>query len=51
MTYMCSYDHMDLPTLQQIHELCGEHVHFLVPLGEFSFHPDPHIALITHVLL
>lgn len=29
-----SYDHLDLPTLQQIHELRGERVHFLVPLGE-----------------
>ncbi|KAH9968567.1 beta-lactamase superfamily domain-containing protein [Russula compacta] len=27
------YDHLDLPTLQQIHELRGEQVHFLVPLG------------------
>ena len=28
-----TYDHLDLPTLQQIHDLCGENVHFLVPLG------------------
>ena len=28
-----SYDHLDLPTLQQIHDLRGENVHFLVPLG------------------
>jgi hypothetical protein len=41
---MCSYDHMDLPTLQQIHELCGEHVHFLVPLGEFLS-----ILTLTHI--
>lgn len=27
------YDHLDLPTLQQIYELRGERVHFLVPLG------------------
>ncbi|KAH8977571.1 Metallo-hydrolase/oxidoreductase [Lactarius akahatsu] len=27
------YDHLDLPTLQQIHELRGDRVHFLVPLG------------------
>ncbi|KAH9177195.1 hypothetical protein EDB89DRAFT_1517853 [Lactarius sanguifluus] len=29
-----SYDHLDLPTLQQIHELRGNRVHFVVPLGE-----------------
>ena len=28
-----TYDHLDLPTLQQIHDLCGKNVHFLVPLG------------------
>ncbi|KAH9038435.1 Metallo-hydrolase/oxidoreductase [Lactarius hengduanensis] len=27
------YDHLDLPTLRQIHELRGDRVHFLVPLG------------------
>ncbi|KAH9996334.1 beta-lactamase superfamily domain-containing protein [Russula vinacea] len=27
------YDHLDLPTLQQIHELRGEGVYFIVPLG------------------
>ncbi|KAI9435417.1 Metallo-hydrolase/oxidoreductase [Lactarius indigo] len=27
------YDHLDLPTLQQIHKLRGDRVHFLVPLG------------------
>ncbi|KAN0120837.1 Metallo-hydrolase/oxidoreductase [Russula decolorans] len=27
------YDHLDLPTLQRIHELRGERVHFIVPLG------------------
>ncbi|KAI0290195.1 Metallo-hydrolase/oxidoreductase [Multifurca ochricompacta] len=27
------YDHLDLPTLQQINEIRGERVHFLVPLG------------------
>ncbi|KAI0289145.1 beta-lactamase superfamily domain-containing protein [Russula brevipes] len=27
------FDHLDLPTLQQIHDLRGERVHFLVPLG------------------
>ncbi|KAI9507310.1 Metallo-hydrolase/oxidoreductase [Russula earlei] len=31
------YDHLDLPTLQKIYELRAEHVHFLVPLGEFLF--------------
>ncbi|KAF8264739.1 beta-lactamase superfamily domain-containing protein [Lactarius quietus] len=31
------YDHLDLPTLQQIHELRGERVHFLVPLGNKSW--------------
>ena len=30
---MYSYDHLDLPTLQQIYHLRGENVHFLVPLG------------------
>ena len=35
--YICSYDDLDLPTLQQIHDLCGERVHFLVPLGESLF--------------
>lgn len=39
ITCTCSYDHMDLPTLQQIHESCREHVHFLVPLGEFLSTP------------
>ena len=32
--YIFSYDHLDLPTLQRIHELRGERVHFIVPLGE-----------------
>ncbi|KAI0279568.1 beta-lactamase superfamily domain-containing protein [Russula aff. rugulosa BPL654] len=27
------YDHLDLPTLNRIHELRGERVHFIVPLG------------------
>jgi len=30
---MCSYDHLDLPTVQQIHNLRGENVQILVPLG------------------
>jgi L-ascorbate metabolism protein UlaG (beta-lactamase superfamily) len=30
---MHSYDQLDLPTLQQIHDLRGGNVHFLVPLG------------------
>jgi L-ascorbate metabolism protein UlaG (beta-lactamase superfamily) len=30
---MYSYDHLDLPTLQQIHDLRGENVHLVVPLG------------------
>jgi hypothetical protein len=30
-----SYDHLDLPTLQQIYALRRERVHFLVPLGRF----------------
>jgi hypothetical protein len=34
---MCSYDHLDLPTLQQIRELRGGRVHFLVPLGGSLF--------------
>ena len=29
-----SHDHLDLPTLQQIYDLRGENVHFLVPLGK-----------------
>ena len=33
---MYSYDHLDLPTLQQIHELRGERVHFIVPLGKLQ---------------
>jgi hypothetical protein len=36
-----SYGHLDLPTLQQIHELHGERVHFLVPLGEPHFLSRP----------
>ena len=33
----CSYDHLDLPTLQQIHTLRRQYVHFLVPLGQFLY--------------
>lgn len=52
---VASYDHLDLPTLQQIHELRGERVHFLVPLGEpQTIHPSDfrflsRLVLISHV--
>ena len=34
------YDHLDLPTLQQIHELYKERVHFIVPFDESNVPPQ-----------
>jgi hypothetical protein len=44
----CSYDHLDLPTLQQIHALRRQYVHFLVPLGQFLY-PFPHFLFLMVV--
>jgi len=43
-----SYDHLDLPTLQQIHDLRGEDVHFLVPLGNKTWFEETGIPT-SHV--
>ena len=35
-----SYDHLDWPTIHQIHKLKGTHVTFLAPLGLHSWFRD-----------
>ena len=47
----CSYDHLDLPTLQQIHDLRDENVQFLVPLGNKMWFDEtwiPNTSQVTH---
>ena len=41
---MYSYNHLDLPTAQRIHEWRSERVHFIVSLGE------PQVSLFSRIL-